>query len=147
MVKASPTLVSPCPSARRVNFKMPGKRTRDEDEDKMTVDSPATHRFVQALDFWFRVSNHVSRSWADRQYLYPIFHTQQLLPIYRRFFLILHLSKLRSSCWTRRLRSQKGWGTSLSLSKRMQGSVCKMERWCSMAERCVSHGQSRKFVH
>src|SRR5258706_8855436 len=126
---------------------MPGKQKRDEDEDQMMVDSPATHGFVQALDFWFRSSNPISRSRADRLYLYPISHTQQRLPIYRRFFLILRLSKLRSSCSTRRLKSQKGWGTSLLLSKRKQRSVCKMGRRFSTAERYVSRGLGRKFVH
>ena len=110
-----------------ITIEMPGKR-KNEDEDQMMVGSSATHGFVQALDRSLRGSNRIFYFWADRQYLYPMFHIQQLLPIYRRFFLILRLSKLRLSCSTRRLKCQKGWGTSLSLSKKMQGSACKMAR-------------------
>jgi hypothetical protein len=128
-----------------VIVKMPGKRKRDEDEDSATVGTSAAHGFVQARGLVSRL-NRLSYFMADRQYLYPIFHIQQLLPIYRRFFLTLHLSKLRSSYSTRRRRFQKAWGTSPSPSKRMQRSACKMERWLSAAERCVSHGLGRKFV-
>lgn len=111
-----------------ITIKMPGNPKRGEDEDQMMVDSSTPHGYVQASDLWFRGSNRISCSWADRQYLYPIFHIQQLLPIYRRFFLILRLSRLRLSCSTRRLKCQKGWGTSRSLSRKMQGSAYKMER-------------------